>query len=172
MLTFSYIDRERLSEELPALFPILYANMSSIVPTEESFAAQYAEWFENVRPALEKPNRRMIVIRSDGELVGFFQYYVNETVFMMEEIQFVPGICGCGVFEALFTYLSDVVPNNTPFVEAYSHRLNLKSQGILLHLGLEPREADGSFIRFRGELSRLFQTIRSSSAKIPEFTVI
>ena len=172
MLTFSYIDKGRLDDELPALFPILYANMNAIAPTGKGYEKDFEEWFSAVRPALEKPARNIIIIRDEGGLAGFFQYYVNETTFMMEEIQFVPRLWGTGAFEALYRHLRQIVPKSVPFVEAYAHRLNVKSQGILAHLGLEPIADANNCIRFRGSLPVLFETIGNSPAKVPEFTVI
>lgn len=172
MLVFSYIDKGRLDEELRPLFPILYANMNAIAPTGEGYEKDFAEWFGAVRPALEKPARNIILIRDGGGLAGFFQYYVNETTFMMEEIQFVPRLMGIGAFEALYKHLRSVVPESTPFVEAYAHRLNLKSQGILRHMGLEPIGEADNCIRFRGSCARLFEVMEKSAVKAPEFTVI
>ncbi len=172
MLAFSYIDKGRPDEELTRLFPILYANMNAIAPTGEGYDRDLEEWLGAVRPALEKPARNIIVISDDEGLAGFFQFYVNETTFMMEEIQFVPRLWGSGAFEALYTHLRRIVPQSVPFVEAYAHRLNTKSQGILAHLGLEPIADANNCIRFRGSLQVLFDTIGNSPAKVPEFTVI
>lgn len=172
MLTFEYIDKANADEALRELFPLLYANMNAIAPTGEGYEKDFEEWFGAVRPAIEKPQRKVIIIRMDGELVGFFQYYVNETTFMMEEIQFAPSVWGSGVFEALYAHLKEIVPQETPFVEAYAHRLNDKSQGILAHLGLEPVGRENNCIHYRGELIKMFGALEKSGREIPEFTVI
>lgn len=172
MLSFEYIDKAKADEILPALFPILYANMDAIAPTGEGYEKDFAEWFGAVRPALDKPARNIVLIRRDGELIGFFQYCVNETTFMMEEIQLVPAACGRGVFEALYAFLRGVVPGTTPFVEAYAHRLNHKSQGILAHLKLSPIGEENNCIHYRGSLKEMFGTLEKSPVRIPEFTVI
>ena len=172
MISFEYIDKSRADELLPLLFPLLYDNMNAIAPTGEGYEKDLAEWLGNVRPAIEKPQRNVIIIREDGEIRGFFQYYVNETTFMMEEIQFAPSLRGKGVFEALYSLLRNEVPDSVPFVEAYAHRLNTRSQGILRHLGLEPIGETRSCIRFRGSAARLFEVLGNSPKSMPEFTVI
>lgn len=172
MLSFEYIDKTDPDGALKALFPILYSNMDAIAPTGEGYEKDFEEWFNAVRPAIEKPQRNVIVIRTDGEIKGFFQYYVNDTTFMMEEIQFDPSIRGMGVFEALYSFLKRIVPVKTPFVEAYAHRLNARSQGILTHLGLKPIGEGNNCIHYRGELKKLFEVLEKSTVKIPEFTVI
>lgn len=172
MLTFTYIDKSRLDELLPGLFPLLYANMDKIAPTGEGYEKDFEEWYGNVRPALEKPARKLIIISDGDETIGFFQFYVNETVFMMEEIQFIPRVWGTGVFEALYKHLKEVVPPETLFVEAYAHRLNSKSQGILLHMGLEPIDRGNDCIKFRGRLTDMFSALEKSLKNAPEFTVI
>ena len=172
MITFEFIDKKDPDAALKELFPLLFANMDAIAPTGEGYEKDFEEWFGAVRPAIEKPQRNIIVIRRSGLLVGFFQFYVNDTTFMMEEIQLSPSVWGAGVFEALYAYLKDIVPQETPFVEAYAHRLNEKSQGILRHLGLEPVGTENNCIHFRGELKRMFEVLEESPARIPEFTVI
>ena len=172
MLTFESIDRGRREELLPPLFRILYGNMNAIAPTGEGYEKDFEEWYGCVAPALDKPNRDIIIIREDGELIGFFQYYINETTFMMEEIQLVPEACGRGIFEALYAYLKTVVPPDTPFVEAFAHRLNLKSQGILRHLGLTRTGEGNNCIHFKGDAAQLFHVLGESRKEVPEFTVL
>ena len=172
MLTFSFIEKSNAAEILPGLFNILYDNMNSIAPTGEGYERDFEEWYGNVAPALERPQRNIILIREDGALVGFFQYYVNETTFMMEEIQLVKAARGRGIFEALYRHLKSIVPPETPFVEAYAHELNLHSQGILRHLGLEEIGRANRCLHFRGSMSAMFETLENSPVPVPEFTVI
>lgn len=54
----------------------------------------------------------------------------------MDEIQFKKEYQGCGLFDELYHYLTTVIPAGTRYVEAFARKENLKSQGILEHLGL------------------------------------
>ena len=172
MLVFEYLEKRRREELLPPLFRILYNNMNAIAPTGAGYEADFEEWYGNVAPALDKPNRSIIIIRENGETAGFFQYYINDTTFMMEEIQLAPWARGRGIFEALFAYIKTIVPPETRFVEAYAHRLNAKSQGILKHLGLEQIGEANNCLHFRGSPARMFEVLAESEAKAIEFTVI
>ena len=172
MLTFEFMDKQRADELLPPLFKILFANMDPIAPTGAGYENDFAEWYGAVRPAIEKPAREVIRILRDGELIGFFQYYVNETTFMMEEIQLVPEARGRGVFEALYAVLRAVVPEKTPFVEAYALRQNDKSQGILKHLGLERIGEENNCLHFRGSANELFRVMGESERASLEYEIV
>ena len=154
MITFNFLPKEKAGEYFPALFDILYNNMSKIAPPGGAYEDDYNEWYNAVFPAfVNKEPRKIILIRDGGELIGFFQYYVNNTTFMMEEIQFLPEYQGKGVFQKLYAHLAEIVPGDVPFVEAYAHKNNSKSRGILKHLGLQAVEDDNGddTYHFRGD---------------------
>lgn len=161
MIRFEFLERSEADALLPALFGLLYDNMNEIAPSGFSREEDYAEWKEAVGPALRKEARHVVLILDDDELIGYFQYYVNAGVFMMEEIQLRRDHQGKGVFEALYAFLYEAVPKDTPFVEAYAHKLNKKSQGILAHLGLEPigENGNGSCLHFRGSCAKMFDIV-------------
>ena len=69
--------------------------------------------------------------------MGYFQYSLRDTVFIMEEIQFHPSIWGSGAFRELYRFLAGIIPENMTTVEAYANKKNLRSQAILEHLGLK-----------------------------------
>ena len=152
-IDFAYADKKRLSELMPRLFDILHKNMNEIAPTGNSYEDDYHEWYENVYPAMQKAPRQMVIMRQGDALVGFFQYYVNDGRFVMEEIQLQREIQGKGVFEAFFQWLLPRLPRDVKTVEAYAQRNNLKSQGILNHLGLERIDVDETvlFFHYRGD---------------------
>ena len=161
MIRFEFLDKSRTDEFLPALFSLLYDNMNAIAPSGFTRGEDWEEWRSAVGPALQKEPRKIILIYSDEELIGYFQYFVNAETFMMEEIQLKPAYHGTGVFEKLYELLYGIVPPETPFVEAYAHKLNLKSQAILSHLGLEPvgENGNGSCLHFRGGCAKMFDII-------------
>ena len=172
MLIFEMLDKAKADTLLPPLFRILYDNMDAIAPTGAGFDADFNEWFGAVRPAIEKPQRNIILIRRGRSLLGFFQYYVNNTTFMMEELQLIPRAQGTGVFEALYEVMRGLVPESTPFVEAYAHKLNLKSQGILRHLGLEKIGEENNCLHFRGSVKGMFDILSKSEVKKPEYQAL
>ena len=73
---------------LPTLFDILYENMSRISPPEHTYEEELDIWLSCIKPALEKEPRQILLLLDGNEIAGYFQYYVHNRVFMMEEIQF------------------------------------------------------------------------------------
>ena len=163
MICFEFLDKRKKDAILPLLFEILYENMNLIAPSGESRDEDRRVWLENVSPALEKSARQLIVISDGGVPIGFFMYYVNQTTFMMEEIQLKGSRQGAGIFQKLYSFLSFVIPRGVPFVEAYAHRTNLRSCAILAHLGLARigESADKRILHFRGECQPMLEKYRS-----------
>lgn len=148
--TFEFLDRSRAEETLPTLFDILYANEKALFPGA-GYEAEKQSYLARVLPALQKEPRRIVLMRERGRLAGFFQYYVNRDRFMMEEIQFLPEYFGTGLFRALFSHLTCLLPEDVPYAEAFARPENERSQGILRHLGLVPTgEGSPEFTHFRG----------------------
>ena len=86
---FSFLKKQCAENILPILFEILYSNMSVIAPTGNTYEQDFQLWQSSVAPALSKQQRQIVLMYSDDEIVGYFQYYVNDSVFMMEEIQII-----------------------------------------------------------------------------------
>lgn len=137
MISFRILQKNKATDILPILFKILHSNMSVIAPTANTYEDDYRLWIDAVAPALEKDARQIILIYDDTEIIGYFQYYVNETTFMMEEIQFNKEYHGTGLFRQLYSYIFEIIPKETLYVEAYAYKSNQKSQSILKHLGLQ-----------------------------------
>ena len=55
--------------------------------------------------------------------------------------------------------MTSIIPTETKYAEAFAHKNNMKSQGILRHLGLEAvGESDnGNCLHFQGEYSNLMK---------------
>ena len=81
---------------------------------------------------------------------------------MMEEIQLDRKYWGSGAFTELYRHLAAFVPDNIQWVEAYSNKRNLKSQGILKHLGLEitGENKKGTSYHFRGDCQKMLSKYR------------
>ena len=142
---------------LPELFEILHSNMSRIAPTGNSYEEDFSMWISCIKPALEKEPRQILLLRDKEQLAGYFQYYVNNGIFMMEEIQFRDPYKGTGIFAELYRYLIKVIPEDTIFVEAYANKRNEKSIAVLTHLGLEiiGENKNGISFHFRGRYENL-----------------
>ena len=147
--------------------------MSVIAPTGNSYEEDYRLWYSAVAPALEKDVRQIILIYKDTEIIGYFQYYVNETTFMMEEIQFIKEYHGTGLFQHLYSYLFEIISQETPHVEAYAHKQNQKSQSILKHLGLQiiGENKNGNSYYFRGDCRETLKKYNTRESAIKEMTL-
>ena len=153
------LDKSRKDSVLPLLFAIMHANMSKIAPTGNSYEEDLSFWLSCVSPALDKEPRRILLIYDGDKLAGFFQYFVNNGLFMMEEIQFCDDYKGSGTFRELYAYLTGVIPENTELVEAYANKFNYKSIEILRHLGLEiiGENKNGKSYHFRGRYENILR---------------
>lgn len=132
---------------ISSLFAIFHGNMKDIDPWEES------RWCAVIQGALEDPRRAMLIVREGDEIVGFFMYACNGETFLMEEIQLIPRIQGTGVFRAIYAEVLPRLPQTVTAVEAYAHKSNLRSQGILSHLGLSVigENKNGNSYHYRGD---------------------
>ena len=150
---------------LPALFDILHSNMSRIAPTGNSYEDDRSMWMSCIKPALEKAPRQILLLYDNDEIIGYFQYYVNDCIFMMEDIQLRAQYQGIGMFEELYHYLVKTLSPNTEFVEAYAHKKNEKSIAVLIHLGLDiiGENKNGISYHFRGRYENLIRRYGSTN---------
>ncbi len=154
---FQYADKEKIQDLLPALFDILYQNMGEDFPSGNTREDDFNDWLSEVRPAMEKSARQIVLMYSDASLIGFFQYYVNPETFMMEEMQIVKDFQGSGIFASLYSWLLPKLPFTPTYVEAYTDKRNLRSQAILEHLSFALcAEENDKFLHFKGEYNKLF----------------
>ena len=94
----------------------------------------------------------------DGEtLAGYFQYYINEGVFMVEEIQLMPAYQSTTLLLALFRYLSKMLPEDAQYIAAYAHKKNFHSQSIIKKLGMElaGENKNGNSYFYRGDYKKV-----------------
>ena len=131
MISYHFLKKNEVQHWLPQLFSILHENMSVIAPTGNNYDEDYALWSDAVGPAMEKENRKIILIFSGAHLIGYLQYYTNETTFMIEEAQIKPAFQGRGVLRSAFACICDHIPPNVLYAEAYANKRNAKSQNIL-----------------------------------------
>ncbi len=155
---FSYADKKWMEQILPRCFAMLHANMNVIAPSGRSYDEDFTTWYEAVFPAMHKAQRQIVLMFEDDLPAGYFQYYVANGVFMMEEMQLARDYQGKGLFRALYRWLLPQLPEGILQVEAYAHKSNIKSQGILEHLGLSRcgENENGSSYHYRGEYATLY----------------
>ncbi len=139
---------------MPRLFEIIYTNMNPIAPSDESFEDTLAGWIAVIGNALQDPRRTMLILTEGTEIVGFFMYACNGENFLMEEIQLIPRVQGSGAFRAIYAEVLPRLPETVVTVEAYAHKNNTRSQGILGHFGLVVigENRSGNSLRFRGNM--------------------
>ncbi len=158
-LSFEYVNKADFSIIERDIFSILADNMEKIAPTGNSREEDYKCWYEGVTNGLRRDERKIILIKVNGSIIGFFQYYTNEDTFMMEEIQFKPEYQGKGIFRELYGFILKNIKNDLKYVEAYANKNNRKSIGILEKLGLSKIGVNksGSCFHFKGIYSGLLK---------------
>ena len=136
MISFEYLNKSDFFAFAQQIFDILADNMTVIAPTGNSREEDFNLWSDAVSDGLQKEERRIILIKDNENLIGFFQYYTNTDTFMMEEIQFKSKYHGTGVFRELYSFILKNIRNDLEFVEAYASINNQKSIAILEKFGL------------------------------------
>ena len=162
MISCRFLDKNEVQRLLPQLFSILHENMSVIAPTGNTYDEDYALWSGAVAPAMLKENRHIVLIFNDETLIGYLQYYTNETTFMIEEAQVRPAHQGRGVLRSAFAYICDYIPPNVLYVEAYANKKNTKSQNILEHHGFARigENKNGNSYHYRADCGTFLRGIR------------
>ena len=59
---FEFADKSQSKELLLSLFEILYTNMSRITPSDKTKEEELDEWYSNVYPAMQKPQRQIVLM--------------------------------------------------------------------------------------------------------------
>lgn len=156
-ITFEFLDKTNFTQVSKEIFDILADNMEKIAPTWNTRDEDCKCWSECVSEGLERDERQIILIKQNGKLIGFFQYFTNADTFRMEEIQLKPEHQGKGIFRSLYGFLLPRLDANIEFVDAFASIHNTKSIGILEHLGLENAglNKNGRSYHFEGKLEKL-----------------
>lgn len=170
MITCQYLDKNEGRRFLPQLFSILNGNMSVIAPTGNTYEQDYALWSDAVAPAMQKENRHIVLIFNDDTLIGYLQYYTNETTFMIEEAQIRSAFQGRGVIRSAFGFVTGFIPSNVRYAEAYANKKNTKSQTILEHHGFARigKNKNGNSYHYRTDCQAFLCRIREK--RLPAYT--
>lgn len=155
---FQYLDKKDFASLSRQIFDILADNMSVIAPTGNSREEDFNCWFSAVSDGLEREERQIILIKKGTEIIGFFQYYVNEDTLAMEEIQLISEYHGkANIFRNLYGFLFENIPHSLKYVKAFANKQNEKSILILQKLGLKKagENKNGNSYFFTGDFADL-----------------
>ncbi len=155
MIKFCYLNKCEFENYARGLFSILCDNMSQIAPTGNSWEEDFQFWLQAMKEELQSEKRQIIMIihKESEKVIGYFQYSVNKTVLMMEEIQIDQAYQGKhNIFRDLYGVVFENMEAGVEVVEAYANKKNTKSMGILGKLGLEivGENKRGTSYLFRG----------------------
>ncbi|MBQ7016304.1 MAG: GNAT family N-acetyltransferase [Firmicutes bacterium] len=140
MIEFGYLNKNEFDKYARGLFAVLCENMSQIAPTGNDPEEDFKFWSQAMNEELQSEKRQIIMIihKESEKIIGYFQYSVNENVFMMEEIQINQAYQGRNnIFRDLYGVVFENMEAGVEVVEAYANKKNAKSIGILGKLGLE-----------------------------------
>lgn len=155
MIKITFLNKLNYINIIPKLYDILHENMSVIAPTKNTYSEDYGIWVKKIIPALAKEPRQIILISEEDNIIGYFQYYINNNIFMMEEVQIKKEWQEKGVFRKLFGFIIDNIPKGISTVAAYANKKNDKSQRILEHMGLSIIEENENNFQYKGEYNNL-----------------
>lgn len=152
-----FLNKETELHLLEQLFDLLYENMAEIASSGLSYEAEKQQFLSNVRPAMEKAPRQIVLMYDGDALAGYLQYYINNGIFMVEEIQIRKGFRSTSLFAQLWKFMAGVIPVDTQYIEAYADKRNLPSRRLMEKLGMEPvKDCSYSYLlHFRGTLNEL-----------------
>ena len=90
MIDFYFLKQDDFKQYAGGLFSILYENMSQIASTGNSREEDFSFWYDANKDELKNENRHIIVSiqKETNEIVGYFQYSVQNKVLLMEELVF------------------------------------------------------------------------------------
>ena len=168
MVDFYYLRQDEFEQYAESLFSVLYDNMSQIAPTGYTREEDFTCWFEANKEGLKNANRHLIICieKETHQIVGYFQYSIQNNVFLMEEIQIRNSHRGKHhIFERIFGLVIANMNEDVAFVEAYANKKNGKSIGILGKLGLSivGENKRGTSYHFRGTYMDLLNWYEKTS---------
>ncbi len=152
---FNFLDKQKVSNTLPVLFDILYENMERIALFGKSYEDAKTEWLGQVTPAMKK-DRRQIVLMYDGDaLAGYAQYYTNDAILMIEEIQLKPKYQRTMLLYEFCKFMKAIVPSDITYIEAYADKRNTSSQKLMEALGMKIINDDREHYHFQGDYKKI-----------------
>lgn len=155
MITFTYLDKNQKEHWLPILFGLFYENMQEIAPSRLSYEQEKAQWLSEVSPALEKAPRQIVLCFVNDTLAGYIQYYTNQNLLMIEEIQIAKACQNTTLFYSLCKHFATVLPADLETIEAFALKQNLNSRNLMQKLGMAQIDEDENFVHLRGSVQNI-----------------
>ena len=170
MIDFRFLRQDEFKQYADSLFSILYDNMSQVAPTGNEREEDFLFWFDTNKEILKNENRHIIISvqKETNEIVGYFQYTVQNRVFLMEEIQIKKSHQGkYNIFERIYELLFASMREEVDVVETYANKNNTKSIAILHKLGLSivGENKRGTSYHFRGAYADLLNWYKGINSK-------
>lgn len=158
-ISFEYLNKAEFGVVADDIFNILADNMTMISPTGNTRESDFNCWYGCVKDSLNRDERQIILIKHTNIIIGYFQYFINDDTFFMEEIQFKPEYQGKGIFRALYGFIFTNIRSDIDFTEAYASINNSKSIGILEKFGMHNvgLNKNGRSYHFKGCFSTLIK---------------
>ena len=157
---FVFLDKQKKNELLPELFGILHSNMSLIAPTGNPYDEDLRLWSSCIMTALEAERRQIVLMRVDGALAGYFQYYIDEPgeLLMIEEVQLSKEYQGSLLLYRFCRWFALQLPADISYLAAYAHKKNLRSQNVIRSLGLTAagENKNGNSYYYKGGYAPVF----------------
>ncbi len=155
MTTFTYLNKNEKEKFLPKLFDLLYDNMREIAPTDLTYEQEKAQWLGNVSPALDKSARQIIMCFDDEKLIGYIQYYINDKMIMVEELQLKKAYHCTLTFYRFCKNLIGTLPADIKYIEAFADKRNINSQKLMNKIGMEFIDITSNFVHMRGNVNEI-----------------
>lgn len=155
MITVTFLNKKEKNFWLPRLFDLFYENMQEIAPSDLSYEQEKGQWLAEVSPALDKDPRQIILCFVDDALAGYVQYYTNQNLLMIEEIQMAKECQQTTLFYSMCKYLAKALPEGVEIVEAFAEKQNLRSQKLMQRLGMVQIEQNDHFVHLRGSIQNI-----------------
>lgn len=155
MTTFTYLNKNEKEKFLPKLFDLLYDNMREIAPTDLTYEHEKAQWLGNVSPALDKSARQIIMCFDDEKLIGYIQYYINDKMIMVEELQLKKEYHRTLTFYRFCKHLIGTLPADIKYIEAFADKRNINSQKLMNKIGMEFIDITSNFVHMRGNVNEI-----------------
>ncbi|MBR3692743.1 MAG: hypothetical protein IKL89_08635 [Clostridia bacterium] len=154
MIHFEMLKKEDLGLYTDRIFAIMAENMSAYVKSEAGTEAGKAIWAAETAEALSCRSRRLVLIKADGEIIGFFLYDVRERALVIEDMQIAPEWQGkSNIFWMLFNFISPELPETLLHIRAKTKKKNAKADGVIRHLGMSVvGETEASYL-YEGKFS-------------------
>ena len=155
MITLSNLNKNNKEIWLPRLFDLLYENMNEIILSNSEYEQEKEQWFTNVTPALDKPTRQITMCFDDNELIGYIQYYINNKLLMIEELQLNKKYHCTFTFYSFCKNFIKGLPSDIKYIEAFADRRNSYSQKLIQKSGMKYVDSNSNFIHFRGDADKI-----------------